>query len=249
MKFLYYLAALGNPDFEIKIDILKNNLHYIFKDINQYFDILINCYDDSDITNIVNKTNFHFLDNIYINYKKGKLIELWNDNPFHVYLTNYDYILFILDDIEIQNINVDHLCKIKNQYNIEFISPRVEYATWDYMNLYCGDKLGITNRVEVYCFLFNYKNFIKFLSINDIENPNIWGIDYIMAHYKIKTAVYYKFSVIHKLQNKSNTANNYDQAIFDMDKFFKKNGYDSREDFLNKFPDDIIKLVEPNNEN
>ena len=75
MKFLYYLAALGNPDFEIKIDILKNNLHYIFKDINQHFDILINCYDDIDITNIVNKTNFHFLDNIYINYKKGKLIE------------------------------------------------------------------------------------------------------------------------------------------------------------------------------
>jgi hypothetical protein len=51
------------------------------------------------------------------------------------------------------------------------------------------------------------------------------------------------------LQNKSNTANNYHQAIFDMDKFFKKNGYNSREDFLNKFPDDIIELVEPNNEN
>lgn len=249
MKFLYYLAALGNPDFEIKLNILKNNLHYIFKDINQQFDILINCYDDIDVASVINKTNFHFLDNIHINYKKGKLIELWNDNPFHLYLSNYDYILFMLDDIEIENINIYELIKIKTQYNIEFISPRVEHSTWEYMNLYSGNKLGITNRVEIYCFLFNYENFIKFLSINDIDNPNTWGVDYIMAHYKIKTAIYYKFNVIHKLQSKSNTVNNYDQAIFDMDKFFKKNGYNSREDFLKKFPDDIIEVIEPNNEN
>lgn len=246
MKFIYYLAAIGNPDFEIKIDILKKNLHCIFKDINQNFDILINCYDDANVTSVVNKTVFPFLDNIYINYKPGKLIELWNDNPYHVYITNYDYILFILDDIEIKNINVSELIQIKNQHNIEFISPRVEHSTWEYMNMYSGDQLAITNRIEVYCLLFDYGNFMKFLSINDIENPNTWGVDYIMAHYKIKTAICYKFNVIHKLQNKSNTIKNYDQAIIDMDKFFKKNGYNSREDFLNKFPNDIIEVIELN---
>jgi hypothetical protein len=249
MKFLYYLAALGNPDFEVKVDILKNNLNYIFKDINTNFDILINCYDDIDITSVINKIDYPFLDNIYINYKTGKLIELWNNNPYHIHLPNYDYILFILDDVEIESLNVNELIKIKKQYNIEFISPRVEYPTWEYMNLYSGNKLAITNRVEIYCFLFNYENFMKFLSINDIENPNTWGVDYIMAHYKIKTSIYYKFTVVHKLQNKSNTVKNYHKAIFDMDKFFKKNGYDSREDFLNKFPDDIIEVIELSNEN
>jgi hypothetical protein len=245
MKFLYYLAAVGNPDYKIKIDILKNNLNYIFNDIKINFDILINCYDDSDIKSIINKKNFNFLDNIYIRHRPGKLIELWKDNPYHVHLSNYDYILFILDDIEIKNMSIYELCKIKNRYNIEFISPRVENATWGYMNLYSGNKLSITNRVEIYCFLFTYENFIKFISINDIENPNIWGVDYMMAHYKIKTAIYYKFNVLHKLQNKSNTLNNYDKAIFDMDKFFKKNGYKSREDFLNKFPNDIVETIEP----
>lgn len=248
MKLLYYLAALGNPDFETKVTILKNNLDCIFKDINNNFDILINCYDNVNITSIVNKSSISFLNNIYINYKPGKLVELWNNNPYHVYLSNYDYILFILDDIEIENINIRELIKIKSQYNIEFISPRVENSTWEYMNLYCGDKLGITNRLEVYCFLFNYDNFNKFLSINDIENTNIWGVDYIMAHFKIKTAIYYKFNVIHKLKTKSNTVKNYDQAIMDMDKFFKKNGYSSREDFLIKFPDDIIEIIEKNSE-
>ena len=244
MKFLYYLAAIGNPDFETKVTILKNNLDCIFKDINNNFDILINCYDNVNITSVINKCSISFLNNIYINYKPGKLVELWNNNPYHVYLTNYDYILFILDDIEIENINIRELIKIKTQYNIEFISPRVENSTWEYMNLYSGSKLGITNRIEIYCFLFNYDDFIKFLSINDIENANIWGVDYIMAHFNIKTAIYYKFNVIHKLKNKSNTVKNYDQAIMDMDKFFKKNGYSSREDFLIKFPDDIIEIIE-----
>ena len=244
MKFLYYLAGVGNPDFETKIDILKNNLHCIFKDIEQNFDIFINCYDDIEIENFINKTNFPFLDNVYINYKAGKLIELWHDNPYHSYLSNYDYILFILDDIEIKKMNLYELIYIKNHYKIEFISPRVDNATWEYMNLYSGNKLAITNRLEIYCFLFDYKNFERFLSINDIENPNIWGVDYIMGHYKIKTAIYYKFDVVHKLQTKNNTLNNYDQAISDMDKFFKKHGYNSREDFLDKFPDDIIEVIE-----
>lgn len=138
-------------------------MHCIFKDINQHFDILINCYDDTNVTSVINKTNFPFLDNIYISYKPGKLIELWNDNPYHVYITNYDYILFMLDDIEIENINVSELIQIKNQHDIEFISPRVEYSTWEYMNMYSGDQLAITNRIEVYCLLFDYGNFMKFL--------------------------------------------------------------------------------------
>jgi len=244
MKLLYYLSAIGNPDFEIKIEILKKNLYCIFKDINQHFDILINCYDDTNVTSEINKINFPFLDNIYISYKPGKLIELWTNNPYHIYVTNYDYILFILDDVEIENINVSELIQIKNQHDIEFISPRVEHSTWEYMNMHSGHQLAITNRIEVYCLLFNYENFMKFLSINDFENPNTWGVDYIMAHYEIKTAICYKFNVIHKLQNKSNTIQNYDQAINDMDKFFKKNGYNSREDFLIKFPNDIIEVIE-----
>jgi hypothetical protein len=245
MKLLYYLAAIGNPDFEIKIDILIKNLNYIYNDINQNFDIIINCYDISkDIRNFINKVKLPFLDYVCINYQEGKLVELWADNPHHVYLSKYDYILFVLDDIEIVNMKIEELVRIKNEHNIEFISPRVEHSTWDYMNLYSGNKLGITNRLEIYCFLFNYENFLKFLSINDIENPNIWGVDYIMAHHKIKTAVCYNFNVIHKLQTKSNTIQNYDKAILDMHKFFKKNGYQSREDFLDKFPNDIIEVIE-----
>jgi hypothetical protein len=245
MKFLYYLAAIGNPDFETKIDILTKNLNYIYNDINQNFDVIINCYDvNKDIISFINKIKFPFLDYIYINYQKGKLIELWANNKYHSHISKYDYILFVLDDIEIVNMNIKELFRIKNEYSIEFISPRVEYATWDYMNLYSDNKLGITNRLEIYCLLFNCDNFLKFLSINDIENPNIWGVDYIMAHHKIKTAVYYNFNVIHKLQTKSNTIQNYDKAILDMDKFFKKNGYQSREDFLDKFPNDIIEIIE-----
>lgn len=241
MKFLYYLGAIGNPDFDTKLDILKNNLNYIHNDIKDNFDIIINCYDlNINISDFINKEEYVFLDNIYIHYQKGILMELWNTNPYHNIIQNYDYILFILDDIEIESMNINKLIKIKNHYNIHFISPRVEKSNWEYMKLPMKSELSITNRVEIFCFLFNCPDFLKFLSINDIKNPNIWGVDYMMAHYKIKTAIYYNYNVKHILPSKSNKGN----ACREMNDYFKKHGFNNLEEVLNKYPNDIIERIE-----
>jgi hypothetical protein len=241
MKLLYYLAAIGKPYFETKIDILTKNLFYIYKDINASFDIIINSYElNVDISHIINKTKFPFLNNIYIHYQTGHLIELWSNNPYHKCIAQYDYILFILDDVEIDNVNIHKLVEIKNTHNLNFISPRVENSTWDYMKLKVSNTLRITNRIEIFCLLLNYPDFVKFLSINDIQNKNTWGVDYIMAHYKIKTGVYYNFSVIHKLPSNSN----HSTALEEMHVFLNKHGYKSREHLLEYFPNDIITNIE-----
>ena len=46
MKFLYYLAAFGSPNFELKLSYLKNNLEYIYNNIGEKFDIILNNYDN-----------------------------------------------------------------------------------------------------------------------------------------------------------------------------------------------------------
>jgi hypothetical protein len=48
MRLLYYLSAIGTPRLDIKINILKNNLLHIYKNINSNFDIIINCYNEED---------------------------------------------------------------------------------------------------------------------------------------------------------------------------------------------------------
>ena len=43
-NFLYYLAAIGGPNLEIKLHILKNNLNYLhINNNNKQFDIMLNC--------------------------------------------------------------------------------------------------------------------------------------------------------------------------------------------------------------
>jgi hypothetical protein len=243
MKFLYYLAAIGNPNFHTKINILNNNLNYIHNDIKQKIDILINCYDlDIKISDYINKQKYPFLGNIYISYKKGILHKLWNNNPYHKIIPMYNYILFILDDVEIVNMNIKKLIKMKKYYNINFISPRVENSSWNYMKQPMESKLCITNRIEIFCLLFNPHDFSKFLSINDIKNPNIWGVDYMMAHYKLKTAIFYNYNVNHKLTSNSNSK----EALYEMNKYLQKHGYKNLEDVLAKFPHDIIETIDVN---
>ena len=41
MKFLYYLAAFGSPNFDSKLFFLKNNLEYIYNNIGEKFDIIL----------------------------------------------------------------------------------------------------------------------------------------------------------------------------------------------------------------
>ena len=50
MKLLYYLAAIGNPGLNTKIDILLSNLTYIHKKLSINFDIIINCYETENET-------------------------------------------------------------------------------------------------------------------------------------------------------------------------------------------------------
>ena len=233
MTFLYYLAAFGYPNIESKYNILSNNLNYIYNNTKQNFDLLINCYSiDIDISKFINKSKFPFLDNIYIHFQTGILFDLWVNNPYHEVLKNYDYIFFILDDVEIVSLDIYEMVDLKKKYNIEFISPRVENATWDYMRLECNNILRITNRIEIYFILMDYNNFQTFLKLNSIDNPHIWGVDLMMGHYKIKTAIYYKFSVNHKLISNSNSV----KACNDMIMYLNKHGYRDLNDVLEKLP-------------
>jgi hypothetical protein len=238
MKFLYYLAAIGEPNIDIKIKNLRENLEYIYDNIKINFDIIINCYEeDLDLVKFI--SDLCFLDNIYIHNKKGVLCELWFTNKHNENVKNYDYILFMLDDVKILNLNLNLLIDIKHKYNIEFLSPKVLRATWDYMKNSKYNNLILTNRVEIFCLLLNPVDFNKFISLNDINNCNIWGVDYIMSHFNIRTAVYHNNVVDHILKSNSN----HNKAIEQMTIFLNKYGYTSDTDIKTKYNNEIIEII------
>jgi hypothetical protein len=215
-------------------------MNYIHDNINSNFDLFVNVYDNTNFETLINKHKFPFLNNIIIHKKTGILSELWINNPYHNTLSKYKYILFILDDVKIHKLNMNSLINIKKQYNIEFLSPAVHKATWAYMKPQKQKSFVSTHRLEIFCFLLKYKDFMKFIKLNSIDNPNMWGVDYMMSHYKIRCAIYNDCVVEHMFKS----ASDHLTAINQMDIYFKHHGFNSREDFLLKYPNDVDCIIQ-----
>jgi hypothetical protein len=203
---MYYVAALGSNNLDKKLAILYNNLNYIHNDIQTDFDVIINCYDNYDVINNY-MTQFKFISNKMFHNKSGVLTELFLTNPYNHMLKDYDYILFILDDVEIQNVNINNMIAVKKKYNIEIISPGVINATHKFMYSHNNKILTINNALEVFCLLLSYNDFVRFLSMHTIKNKWMWGADFLFGHYNIKAGVYFDNYVKHMLPSNSDHGN------------------------------------------
>ena len=204
MKLLYYLAAIGEPNLEIKIEILLNNLTYLHNTLSINFDVLINCYEEENETIYNSVKQLNFIENVFFYKKKGVLTELFLTNPYNNHVKNYDYIIFILDDVRILNIDLLDMIKIKKKYKIKLLSPKVINSTHSFMNEY--ENLTINNFLEIYFLLLNPKQFYKFISLYTVENKWMWGVDHMFGHYGIKTGTINKYSVLHDLPKSAETS-------------------------------------------
>lgn len=232
--FLYYLAAIGSPNMDIKLDILKHNVTNIYNNIQVPFDIMLNCYDDGDTCTNIKKmlSLLPFLNNVIIHEKKGRLVELWHTNPYHTLLNQYHYVFYILDDVKINNIDIYELINIKNTYAIDFLSPKVIGGTWDYMRNQEDHILALANNIELFCLLLTPRDFHKFINIHDIENSYTWGVDLLLGHFKIKSAICFSFSVHHMLPSTTDGG----IAGGQMHDYIRKHGYQSVSQINEKYP-------------
>lgn len=208
MKLLYYLPAFGGPNLYYKMRILHYNIHYIFNQTKQPFDIIINLYEVdpkilTGLRDFLNKQNC--ITNVYITAKKGVLTELFLTNPHNTKIDNYDYILFILDDVKLHQLNIDNMIKIKEKFKIEILSPKIVNSSHPYMNS-GKDTLTINSSLEVYCLLMTPKDMMRFFSIHTVQNKWMWGVDFLWDYFNIRVGLYNRNSCIHMLQPAGNTA-------------------------------------------
>lgn len=231
MKFLYYLAAIGNPHIYDKLLILKYNLEYLFTHLNCHFDIIINCYNCGIIVESFMR-QFHFLDSILFYHKPGVLTELWLTNPHNKTIDEHDYTLFILDDVQIEKLNIHKMIDIKKKYNIQLLSPKVINSTHNYMNIH-NNPITLTNALEIYCLLLSPEDFTNYANVNTVQNKWMWGVDYLFGHFKIKSGLYNKCIVNHKFKN---AKTNCEVAQNLMNIYIKKCGFSNFDEIFRKYP-------------
>ena len=113
LKICYYLAAIGDPYIEEKLNILEHNLYILSKNKDIVVDLAYNLYSfENKEDNITTDRIKHLLNNIYSYKEKGILAELWLKNP--ITFENYDYIIFILDDVKLSdNFDIETIIQLK----------------------------------------------------------------------------------------------------------------------------------------
>lgn len=193
MKLLYYLASIGDNNYDEKLNILNHNLEYLYEKNKFNFDIIINLYNTDDesyekINNLIKNKNY--IEKYYIYVKQGVLTELFLTNPHNKHIEKYQYILFILDDVKIINYDLKKMIEYKKKYQFEFISPKIINSTYKYMNN-LKECVVLSNILEIYLILCDKQSFKNFLDSHTIKNKWIWGYDLLFGYNGIKVGINY----------------------------------------------------------
>ena len=230
MKILYYLAAIGETNFSKKFSILLNNLK-ILNFNKEDIDILINQYDDSLI-------DFDQLD-LYVNntytffIKKGFLSEFWINNPHNSKLFNYDFIFFILDDVELSpTFDINILISKKIKYSLHIISPSITNSFYSdiFLNHPSNSDFLLTNWLELFLYLLTPSDFFNYLNTLSPSNKSTCGNDWLLGYHNFRLGIDFDNIAHHKFKG-SFYSIDLDNIVNSM---FKTIGYSSNNDYKNK---------------
>lgn len=200
MKLLYYIPAFGEPQMDIKYDILVHNLKYIYTRTLVPLDLCISFYSVSE--EIKCKLKYlPYLSTVYIYESKGVLTELFLNNPHNVHVAKYDYVFFVLDDVKIKQMDIPRMISIKEEHQIEVLSPQVINSTHWFMKE--GIYLTLNNAIEVFFIVLTPQEFARFCSIHTVKNKWMWGVDFLFGFYKIKAGILHTCVVEHVLSSLS----------------------------------------------
>lgn len=228
IKVAVIIMGFGEPYWNTKINILKNNINILNKYNPEYF---ISQYTmDKTIINTNIDTNIDI--NLNIIKKVGILGQLLVDNWHPDKFINYDYIILLLDDIELQdNFDLDYIINMKNKYNLNIVSPSL---TKD--SLYTHKIMKQTNDTyvlketkfcELFCYIMDYETYKIYYEFTDRNNPWTWGMDTILCSImKFRVGIFNNITMKHYFINKKKSS-----ARTDMNKYLEKYNVPFKLDF------------------
>lgn len=183
------VPGFGAPHTSEKIRILQNNINRITKgDVFEKVDIRVCCYDPN-CTQAIPQDLWNNL-NIEWIVKKGIVGQYIYDYAPPDYVKKYDYVLIILDDVELmENIDLKKMIAYQKHMHLDIVSPSMTvtskyqypYMLQDKVNQY---HLKIVAACEAFCYFMPVASYIKYHSIIEPkENPWLWGVDLVLWKY------------------------------------------------------------------
>jgi hypothetical protein len=200
------ITGFGPPHWNHKLEILETNLEKITK--HPWTDINIK------VCQYASPRDYHIPESLIEKYKLDVIYEpgIVGDfirkhaNPVNI--INYDYLLLLLDDIELIDIDFNKLIKYQKEFNLDILSPcltvdskfQYPYLLHEPVNY----QLKLTNVCEYFCMFFKTSLFDKYYNYIYEDNPWMWGLDLVLGkHLGLKIGIVNSMQMKHWYKNES----------------------------------------------
>jgi hypothetical protein len=194
MNLLITIPGIGGDNFDLKQNILKDNIDKISKTFGGKVDVLIFNYSFDDFEAYFNDFDIIKKSGIVGEY----LYKYVNPNKIE-----YDFYLIMLDDIILsENFNTDYFVDLYNKYNLDIITPSLtKDSKFSHKFMLENDefkgKLRIVNFCECFFYLMNRESYIKYHKILDEKTYWLWGIDLCLDKLGFKMGLHNDYKIKH----------------------------------------------------
>ena len=181
-KLFVIIPGFGGPHYEKKIQILQNNISILQSSDWSQLDIRVCVYDEAIMSyvpmELINHPNITWI------HKRGIVGQFIHEFATPELVSLYDYILIILDDIELYpSVDFKKIVATDKILKMDIYSPCMTLDSkfqFKYM-LHIPDQppsIKITPACEAFCYFMRsdvYPSYWK--HIDPQRNPWIWGLD------------------------------------------------------------------------
>jgi hypothetical protein len=196
MRLIVTIPGIGNNHFEEKKVFLKKNIDIIKKTFSGDIDFLLFNYSNNDFSD--------FESSIKIIKESGIIGQFIFNKLKPDSLEEYDYIILMLDDIELSdNFNIDEMIKIYDYNKLDILSPSLtKDSKFSHNGFMLEDEkfegcLRIVNFCEYFFYLMNIKSYQKYYKLFDKKTYWLWGIDLCLDKQGFKMGILNNFKIKH----------------------------------------------------
>lgn len=200
MKLLIVVPGFGAPRVEFKQQLLEKNLKRIRATFTGTIDIKVFNYGTTSC-------NQKEVDEIM---GPGIIGQFLYSHVTPNIVNNYDYVLLMLDDIELTDTVVfDRMIMNYEKYNFDILSPSLKagsHYSHEYMLQRDTNKIRITQCLEFFFYLMRPSSYAKWYGLLDEKSTWLWGIDYALYNYDIRPGLMDTMTIIHHIKGGSHSS-------------------------------------------
>lgn len=207
MSLFVLISGFGPPHYEHKLQILENNLEKICSYKWTRLTIKICQYVSPRHFQIPQSLQEKY--NLEVIYETGVVGEFIKRHANPVRLAPYDYVLILLDDVELLSIDFEKMIKYQQDLHLDILSPTMTPDSkyqYPYMlqDTNTTPHLKLTAVCEYFCMFFPLSAFTLYYQHITLDNPWMWGLDLVLhKHVGLKVALCNEFTMKHWYKSES----------------------------------------------